>query len=116
MSVVKDPTRSMTSYKTHCDKNAKKIDDFLADNPDLNPKGIQVLEKLNADLEEQFKRMEVSWFSMMNNIEDVPIHTAMEKVFNDVDDHVTKTLRTSGSMGSPHITTITRKFWINWHR
>ena len=52
MSVVKNPTRSMTSYKTHCEKNAKQIDDFLTENPDLNPKDIQVLEKLNDGLEE----------------------------------------------------------------
>ena len=39
--------------------------------------------------------MEVSWFSMINDIEDVPIHTALEKVFNDVDDHMMKTLRVS---------------------
>ena len=85
----------MTSYKTHCEKNAKKIDDFLTENPDLNPENLQVLKKLNADLEKQFERMETSWFSMMGDIEDVPIHTALEKMFNDVDDHVTKTLRVS---------------------
>ena len=65
----------MTSYKKYCEKSAKKIDDFIGENPDLNPKNIQVLEKLNTDLEEQFKRMEVSWFSMMDDIDDMPTHT-----------------------------------------
>ena len=74
------------------EKNAKKIDDFLTENPDLNPENLQVLKKLNADLEKQFERMETSWFSMMNDIQDVPIHTALEKMFNDVDDHLKKTL------------------------
>ena len=95
MPVVKDPTRSMTSYKTHCEKNAKKMDDFLTENPELGPEHLQVLKKLNADLEKQFERMETSWFSMLGDIEDVPAHTALEKMFNDVDDHVTKTLRVS---------------------
>ena len=85
----------MTSYKTHCEKNAKKIDDFLTENPDLNPENLQVLKELNADLKKQFKRMEISWFSMMDEIEDAPTHTALEKIFNDVDDYVTKTLGTS---------------------
>ena len=39
--------------------------------------------------------METFWFSMMGDIEDVPTYTALEKMFNDVDDHVTKTLRLS---------------------
>ena len=56
----------MTSYKNFCEKKAKKIVDFLHENPDLSPKHLQVLEKLNADLEDQFKRMETSWESMMN--------------------------------------------------
>ena len=58
----------MTSYKNYCHKSAKKIDDFLAENPELGPKHLQVLEKLNTDLEEHFKRMEISWFSMMDDI------------------------------------------------
>ena len=90
-----DPTHSMTSYKNYCQKSAKKIDDFLAENPELGPKHLQVLEKLNTDLEEQFKRMEISWFSMMDDIDDVLTHTALEKIFNDVDDYVTKTLGVS---------------------
>jgi hypothetical protein len=85
----------MTSYKKYCEKGAKKIDDFLDENPDLNPENLQVLKKLNTDLEEQFKRMEVSWFSMMGDIDDVPTHTALEKIFDDVDDYVTKTLGVS---------------------
>ena len=85
----------MTSYKNYCQKSAKKIDDFLAENPELGPEDLQVLKELNTDLKEQFKRMEVSWFSMMVDIEDVPTHTALEKMFNDVDDRVKKTLRAS---------------------
>ena len=54
---AKNPTRSMTSFKGHCDKKAKKIDQFLSDNPDPNPEDLQVLKKLNADLEDQLNRM-----------------------------------------------------------
>ena len=32
---------------------------------------------------------------MMGDFKDVPTHTALEKIFNDVDDYVTKTLRVS---------------------
>ena len=92
---MSDPTGSMTSYKNCCHKRAKKIDDFLAGNPELGPEDLQVLKKLNADLVEQFKRMEISWFSVMGDIVDVPTHTTLEKMFDDVDDHVMKTLRVS---------------------
>ena len=44
----------MTSYKNYCQKSAKKIDDFLAENPELRPKDLQVLKELNTDLKEQF--------------------------------------------------------------
>ena len=40
----------MTSYKGHCDKKAKKIDDFLRANSNPNSKDLQELEKLNSDL------------------------------------------------------------------
>jgi hypothetical protein len=85
----------MTSYKNYCHKSAKKIDDFLAENPELGPEHLQVLKKLNIDLEEQFKRMEISWFSKMDDIADAPTHATLEKMFNDVDDYVTKTLGVS---------------------
>ena len=39
--------------------------------------------------------MEISCFSMMDDIDDVPAHTALKKIFNDVDDYVTKTLGVS---------------------
>ena len=57
---AKNTTRSMTSFKGHCDKKAKKIDDFLSANPDPNSEVLQELKRLNADLEDQLKRMEVS--------------------------------------------------------
>ena len=82
----------MTSYKNFCEKKAKKIDDFIGENLDLNPENLQDLKKLNADLEDQFKRMETSWESMMDDIDDAPTHTALEKMFNDVGDYVAKTL------------------------
>ena len=95
MSGTKNPTRSMTLYKKYCERGAKKIDDFLAENPDLNPENIQLLKKLNTDLEELFKRMEVSWVSVMDGFDDVPTHTALEKIFNDVGDGIARTLEIS---------------------
>ena len=84
----------MTSYKNFCEKKVKKIDDFIGKNPVLNPENLQELKKLKADLEDQFKRMETSWESMMDDIDDAPTHNAnaLEKMFNDVGDYVTKTL------------------------
>jgi hypothetical protein len=96
----------MTSYRNHCERKATEIDDFLAENPDLSPEHLQILKKLNADLEDQFKRMETSWESMMDDIEDEPTHTAVEKIFNDVGDNVRKTLGISRKtiLGKPSST------------
>jgi hypothetical protein len=88
---MSDPTRSMTSYKNYCQKSAKKIDDFLHENPELGPEHLQILKELNTDLKDQFKRMEISWFSKMGDIDDAPTHATLEKLFSDVDDYVTKT-------------------------
>ena len=60
----------MTSYKGHCDKKVKKIDDFLSANPDPNSKDLQELEELNSDLKKQLERMETAWDSMMMEVED----------------------------------------------
>ena len=87
-----NPTRSMTSYKNFCEKKAKEIDDFIGENPDISPRKLRDLEKLHADLENQFERMETAWESMMDNIDDTPIQTALEKMFSDVSDYVRKKL------------------------
>ena len=50
----------MTSYKGHCDKKAKKIDDFLSAHPNPNSKDLQELEELNSDLKKQLERMETA--------------------------------------------------------
>ena len=94
MPGAKNPTRSMTTYKAYCEKKAKKIDDFLAENADPGPKDILKLERLNSELIDQFNRMEAAWDSMMNEIDD-PTHTGLEKMFNNVDTYVSKTLKAS---------------------
>ena len=94
MSGVKNPTRSMTTYKAYCEKKAKNIDDFLAENADPGPKDILELERLNSELIGQFNRMEAAWDSMMHEIDD-PTHTGLEKMFNNVDTYVSKTLKAS---------------------
>ena len=94
----------MTSFKGHCDKKAKKIDEFLSDNPDPNPEDLQVLKKLNADLEDQLKRMEMAWESMMADVDD-DTFKALDKMLNEVSVEVSKTLATSNK---------TISLWLVW--
>ena len=84
----------MTTYKAYCEKKAKNIDDFLAENADPGPEDILELKRLNSELIGQFNRMEAAWDSMMNEIDD-PTHTGLEKMFNNVDTYVSKTLKAS---------------------
>ena len=91
---VKNLTRSMTSFRGHCDKKAKKIDDFLSANPDPNSKDLQDLEELNSDLKDQLRRMEVAWEAMMDET-DNDTYDALDKMLNEVSEEVAKTLATS---------------------
>ena len=84
----------MTSFKGHCDKKAKKIDDFLSANPDPNSEVLQELKRLNADLEKQLERMETAWDSMMMEVEDETFK-ALDKMLIEVSEQVAKTLATS---------------------
>ena len=84
----------MTTYKAYCEKKAKNIDDFLAENADPGPEDILELKRLNSELIGQFNRMEAAWDSMMHEIDD-PTHTGLEKMFNNVDTYVSKTLKAS---------------------
>ena len=86
----------MTSFKGHCDKKAKKIDEFLSDNPDPNPEDLQVLKELNSDLKDQLKRMETAWESMMADVDD-DTFKALDKMLNEVSQEVSKTLATSNN-------------------
>ena len=94
MATAKNPTRSMTVFKGLCERKAKGIDDFLHANPDLNSKDIQELERLNTDMEDQLKRMETAWETMMGDV-DNDTFTALDKTFNEVSEEVAKTLKVS---------------------
>ena len=87
---AKNPTRSMTSYRTYCEKRAKKIDDFLHANPNPNAKDLQELEKLNSDLEDQLKRMQVAWESMMADVEE-DVFKVLDEMLDKVSEDVAKT-------------------------
>ena len=84
----------MTSYKGHCDKKVKKIDDFLSANPDPNSKDLQELEELNSDLKDQLRRMETAWEAMMVDV-DNDTFKALDKMLNEVSQEVSKMLATS---------------------
>ena len=58
----------MTSYRDFCQKKAKRIDDFLHANPELDHEGIQELKKLNSALEDKLKHMEPAWEAMMGEV------------------------------------------------
>ena len=94
MATAKNPTRSMTSYKGFCQKKAKKIDDFLHANPDLNSEDIQKLKKLNTDLESQLERMQTAWEAMMDEVEP-DVHTALDKMLSEMSEEVERTLAVS---------------------
>ena len=87
-------TRSLTSYRTFYQKKAKKIDDFLRANSDPNSEDLQELKKLNSDLEDQLKRMETAWESMMDDT-DNDTFNALNKMLNEVSEEVAKTLGAS---------------------
>ena len=95
MAAVKNPTRSMSAFKGFCQKKAKKIDDFLHDNPDHNSRDLQEVEKLNSALESQLERMETAWESMVGNLDDDDTFNALEKMVNEVSGEAEKTLAAS---------------------
>ena len=81
----------MTSFRGHCDKKVKKIDEFLSANPDPNSEDLEELKELNSDLKDQLKHMETAWESMMLDIDDNTFK-ALDKMLNEVSEEVSKTL------------------------
>ena len=95
MASIKNPKRVITTYKTACEKKAKAIDEFLATHTELNEEGITELKALNLNLEEQYKRMETGWQDVVGSIEDDALFEALQKMVNDVETHIGKTLTLS---------------------
>ena len=93
----------MTAFKGFCQKKAKKIDDFLHANPDLNSRDLQELEKLNSSLESQLERMETAWEAMMDDVEP-DAYTALDKMLGEVSGEVEKTLEASKKANSDKVT------------
>ena len=87
---VKNPRKVFPSFKTACLKKAKEVRDFVNKHAsvDLNPRKVLQLESLQADLRDQFKRMQRDWDNAKADIADDIVFDEVEAMVNTAEEAV----------------------------
>ena len=86
----KNPKRVFPTFKTQCLKKAKAIRDFVNKHASvaLDPKKVLHLESLQADLREQFRRMQRDWDNAKGGIDDDIVFDEVEAMVNAAEEAV----------------------------
>ena len=71
------------------------IDEFLTTHEELTPDQITELKALNLSLKDQYGRMETGWQDIVGSIEDDAVFESLQKMVDDVEKCVNKTLSVS---------------------